>query len=114
MKQPSFLSRRGLHFLVSMPRAAQAADDVRPSPLSLRLPAALYARSLATITDIRFRMHDEGSIDYQHARETLLDQYRVAAADQPFSHFFSAASVTSAESVAIAAPLTTKLAPDSD
>jgi hypothetical protein len=58
-------------------------------------------------------MHDEGSIDNQHARETLLDQYRVAA-DQPFSHFFSAASVTSAESVAIAAPLTTKLAPDSD
>ena len=38
---------------------------------------------------------------------------KVAAADQPFSHYFSTEAVTSAESLACAAPLTTKLAPDS-
>jgi hypothetical protein len=37
----------------------------------------------------------------------------VAAADQPLSHFFSTEAVTSAESLACAAPLTTKLAPGS-
>ena len=38
---------------------------------------------------------------------------KVAAADQPFSHFFSTEAVTSAELEACAAPLTTKLAPGS-
>jgi hypothetical protein len=38
----------------------------------------------------------------------------MAAADQPLSHFFSIEAVTSAESAAWAAPLTTKLAPGSD
>jgi hypothetical protein len=38
---------------------------------------------------------------------------KVAAADQPVSHFFSSPAVTRAESEACAAPLTTKLAPGS-
>jgi hypothetical protein len=38
---------------------------------------------------------------------------KLAAADQPFSHFFSTDAVTSAESLACAAPLTTKDAPGS-
>src|SRR5471030_893270 len=38
---------------------------------------------------------------------------KVAAADQPLSHFFSAEAVTSTESLAWAAPLTTKDAPGS-
>jgi hypothetical protein len=37
---------------------------------------------------------------------------KVAEADQPFIHFISADAVTSAESDACAAPLTTKDAPD--
>jgi hypothetical protein len=38
---------------------------------------------------------------------------KVAAADQPFSHFISSDAEVSAESAACAAPLTTKLAPGS-
>jgi hypothetical protein len=38
---------------------------------------------------------------------------KVAAADQPLSHFFSTDAVTSAESATCPAPLTTKLAPGS-
>ena len=38
---------------------------------------------------------------------------KVTAADQPLSHFFSTEAVTSAESEACTAPLTTKLAPGS-
>ena len=38
---------------------------------------------------------------------------KVPAADQPFSHFFSAEAVSSAVSLACPAPLTTKEAPGS-
>jgi hypothetical protein len=38
---------------------------------------------------------------------------KVAAADQPFSHFISTEAVVSAASLACAAPLTTKDAPGS-
>ena len=49
------------------------------------------------------------------ARVTLENSpSKVAAADQPFSHFISADAVVSAESCACDAPLTTKLAPGSD
>jgi hypothetical protein len=77
MKQPSFLTRRGLHFWFQCRMPLRLRATFGRSPLRLRLPAdnprdaVLYARSLATITDIRFRMHDEGSIDDRHATETL-------------------------------------------